>query len=69
MKTAVKPTQKLLPFIYNAIALAAGIAVVVLSFLHALTFDTQAALLGLGVTLLAFASLSNQSPRTQAGQE
>jgi hypothetical protein len=50
--------QALFPLICRAVALALGVAVIVLNFLHTLTPDTQAALLGIGLISLAIASFA-----------
>jgi len=49
--------KNLLDTIFKAVALAMGVAVIVLNTLGALTGDTAVTLLGIGLTTLAMAGL------------
>jgi hypothetical protein len=55
-----KSTQNLINTIFIAVALAMGVAVVVLNLLKVMPADSQTLLLGFGLALLAVASLSQQ---------
>jgi hypothetical protein len=49
---------KILPLVFKAIALAMGVASVVLSFLNVAPVETNVTLLGIGLAALAVAVLS-----------
>ena len=52
--------KNLLDTIFKGVALAMGVAVIVLNTLGALTVENGVALLGVGVTTLAIAGLQNK---------
>jgi hypothetical protein len=52
--------KKLSSTILNGIAVAMGVAVVVLNILGTLTISTAVTLLGIGLTVIAIAGLQNQ---------
>jgi len=55
-------TQAMVPLILRAVALAMGVASVVLGTLNAISVEISAILLGLGLSALAVAALVEKAP-------
>jgi hypothetical protein len=63
--SAQLPARFLIKRVLKGVAVAMGVAILVMNILHVLTPETQTALLGIGLTALAVAALQDETKVTE----